>query len=71
MDKNKRAAQLHGFEEASRRLDIRVPTLRKWVAVGKIAHVRLGRRVLIPEAELVRLIEENLVPACGALGSSK
>jgi excisionase family DNA binding protein len=54
--------------EAGRLLSIAPRTIRAWLAVGKIHGVRLGRRVVIPFAELHRLIAdaETTTPACEA-----
>lgn len=38
-------------------------TIRLWVAQRKLASVHLGKRVLIPESEVLRLIEHNTIPA--------
>jgi excisionase family DNA binding protein len=51
------------MEEAARRLGRRPVTVRIWAAARRIAKVKLGRRVLIPVAEVERLINENLTPA--------
>lgn len=38
-------------------------TLRRWAYDGKIASIKLGRRLLIPVAELERLVAEGTRPA--------
>jgi len=38
-------------------------TVRSWLRSRKLAHVRLGRRVLIPADALEAFIRENTVPA--------
>jgi excisionase family DNA binding protein len=42
---------------------LKAPTIRAWANRRKIASVKLGRRLLIPEAEVEKLIERNLRPA--------
>lgn len=49
--------------EAARELALSVHTIRTWIAMRRIAHIRLGRAIRIPAAEIRRLIEENTVPA--------
>lgn len=49
--------------EAARELALSVHTIRTWIAARRIAHIRLGRAIRIPAAEIRRLIEENMVPA--------
>jgi excisionase family DNA binding protein len=58
-----RQSELLSMEEAARRLGLRPVTVRMWAAARRIAKVKLGRRVLIPVAEVERLISENLTPA--------
>jgi excisionase family DNA binding protein len=40
-------------------------TWRAWIRQGKIAVVRLGRRVMVRDEDLQRFIEENRIPARG------
>jgi excisionase family DNA binding protein len=49
--------------EAASELGLSVHTVRAWVAARRMAHIRLGRAIRIPAAEVRRLIEENTVPA--------
>jgi excisionase family DNA binding protein len=42
---------------------IKEPTWRAWILRRKIAVVRLGRSVRIPEEEILRLIREGTTPA--------
>ncbi len=48
--------------EAARKLGMKDPTIRLWMAQGKIAYCKLGRAVRIPESEVDRLIRESLIP---------
>jgi excisionase family DNA binding protein len=49
--------------QAASRLGIKEATLRLWIYQRKVAHVKLGRSVRVPENEIERLIKENLIPA--------
>lgn len=49
--------------QAAERLGLKEATIRAWLSRRKLAHVKLGRAVRIPEAEVERLIRENLIPA--------
>lgn len=55
--------ELLSIEQAAQRLGLRPITIRQWSATRRIARVKLGRRVLIPAAEIDRLIECNITPA--------
>jgi excisionase family DNA binding protein len=55
--------KLLGTDEAAAALGIKPGTIRLWGAQRKIATVKLGRRRLIPEREISRLIAENTIPA--------
>jgi excisionase family DNA binding protein len=37
-------------------------TWRRWAYDGKVGSVKLGKRLLIPSAEISRLVEENTRP---------
>ena len=50
---------LKSINEAAGLLGISPWTVRSWVKAGKLRPVRLGRRVLLSEAELERLIAES------------
>lgn len=41
-------------------------TWRRWAYDGKVASVKLGKRLLIPMAEITRLVEENTRPRLSA-----
>lgn len=38
-------------------------TIRRWAYEGKISSVKLGKRLLIPVAEMERLVRKNTRPA--------
>jgi len=54
---------LLSIPEAAARLGLKPVTIRQWASGRKLARVKLGRRVLIPESEIERLIAQNLTPA--------
>lgn len=54
---------LLNVRQAASRLNVSVSSLRRWIREGRIAIVKLGRAVRIPEGELLRLIEQGLLPA--------
>jgi excisionase family DNA binding protein len=41
-------------------------TWRRWAYDGKVASVKVGRRLLIPASEIERVMHEGLRPALGA-----
>ena len=49
--------------EAAGELGLSVHTIRAWVTARRLAHIRLGRAIRIPAAEIRRVIEQNTVPA--------
>jgi excisionase family DNA binding protein len=51
------------LEEAARRLGLKPVTLRMWASGRKIARVKIGRAVRIPESEIAKIIERGLIPA--------
>ena len=57
---------LLSIEESAARLGLKPVTVRLWAAQRKIGSVKLGRRRLIPEREVDRLVELNLIPALPA-----
>ena len=50
-------------KEAAAELNVSVYTIRAWVAQRRIGHVRLGRAVRVPAAEIQRLLDRGSVPA--------
>jgi excisionase family DNA binding protein len=44
-------------------LGLSIHTVRAWVTARRLAHIRLGRAIRIPAAEIRRIIEANTVPA--------
>jgi excisionase family DNA binding protein len=65
MEKTTATKRLLSTEEASVLTGLKPVTLRLHAALGKIASVKLGRRVMIPADEIERLISENYRPRRG------
>ena len=55
-------APLISMAEFARRLDLAVVTVRMKVARRELDSIKIGRRVLIPESEAVRLVAEGYRP---------
>jgi excisionase family DNA binding protein len=53
---------LKNIDEAAGLLGISPWTVRAWIRIGKLRPVRLGRRVLLSESELERLVAESQEP---------
>jgi excisionase family DNA binding protein len=53
---------LHPVKDAARRLGISVWTLRKKAYDGDVAFVKIGVKLLIPESEMVRIVQEGMRP---------
>jgi excisionase family DNA binding protein len=49
--------------EAAEELGLSVHTIRAWVAERRLTHLRLGRAIRIPAAEIRRVIEASTIPA--------
>jgi excisionase family DNA binding protein len=49
--------------EAATELGLSVHTIRSWVASRRLAHIRLGRAIRIPAAEIRRVIDKNTISA--------
>jgi excisionase family DNA binding protein len=55
--------QLLSVPAFAARLGVQPSTIRAWLMARRISKVKLGRRVLIPNSEVSRLIERGLIPA--------
>jgi excisionase family DNA binding protein len=51
--------RLTSIEEASRRLSVSTFTTRRLIKAKQLRAVRVGKRVLVPEAEIVRVIAQG------------
>lgn len=51
--------QLLTLREASERLSIKVPTVRKWIREGRIASIKIGKVVRISTEDVEALIQES------------
>jgi len=49
-------------QEFARAMNVTVACIRRWLLEGRVAKVKLGRLVRIPEGECQRLIAEGLCP---------
>lgn len=55
-------ARLLTVQQAAGALALSPHTVRAWISQRRLAHIRLGRAVRIPETEVARLIERGTVP---------
>lgn len=62
-DKSARSERPRTVSEAAEELGLSVHTIRAWIASRRLSHLRLGRAIRIPAAEIRRIIEESTVPA--------
>jgi excisionase family DNA binding protein len=53
---------LNPIKAAAQRLGISVWTLRKKAYTGEVASVKIGVKLLIPESEIARMVQEGLRP---------
>ena len=51
--------RLNDIEEASKRLSVSTFTTRRLIKAGQLRAVRIARRVLIPEKEILRAMREG------------
>jgi excisionase family DNA binding protein len=56
-------AGLRSVPEAAQYLRLSVGTMRNWLSQRRLECVKMGRRTLIRQAELDRLISANTIPA--------
>jgi excisionase family DNA binding protein len=54
--------RLLSIDQVAKQLNVPRSTLYNWRHMRKFAVVHLGRRVLIPQTEIDRLIKENITP---------
>jgi excisionase family DNA binding protein len=60
--------RLWRVREAAQFLGMRESGVRRWILLRRVAVVRLGRLVRIPEEEIERLVKEGLRPAASLRG---
>ena len=60
---NSKMGKNFSLNEAAGALGVSPHTLRAWKRQGRLGYLKMGRRILIPEAEVTRLLEKNYVPA--------
>jgi excisionase family DNA binding protein len=56
--------RLLGLNEAGRILGCSYWTLREWTRDGRVPFVRIGRRIMVQESDLRRLIENSRGSVC-------
>jgi excisionase family DNA binding protein len=61
----------YSLTEAAQALSLSVRSLRYLIQTGKLGYARLGRRVLIPHAELERLLRKASVRAIEVLDADE
>ena len=49
--------------EAALELSVSQATIRSWIGQRRLGHLKLGRAVRIPAAEIQRMLEAGYVPA--------
>jgi excisionase family DNA binding protein len=57
--KEEKMKRLHGVKEAAEILGISIYTVRSYIRQSKMTAVRIGRRVLLEESELERLVARS------------
>lgn len=55
---------LLSIDEAAKVLNIKVPTLYRWVHMKKIAFVKMGNKLRFQEDQLMKFIEANTFLPC-------
>ncbi len=62
MAQRKMSMDLLGVAEAEASTGVSRWTWRRWAYDGKVSSVKLGRRLLIPAAEIKKLVTDNTWP---------
>ena len=57
-------------EQAAAELNLSKATIRAWIAQRRLGHIRLGRAIRVPVAEIQRVLQTGFVPA-GRTGRSE
>ena len=50
-------------QQAAAELNLSRATIRAWIAQRRLGHIRLGRAIRVPAAEIRRVLEAGYVPA--------
>ena len=50
-------------EQAAEELNLSKATIRAWIAQRRLGHIRLGRAIRVPVAEIQRVLQAGFVPA--------
>lgn len=58
-----RVTRLLDLREVASRLGLSLHTVRRWASQRRIPVVKLGKRVMVTERDLERLVAENRLPA--------
>ena len=61
---------LHSVESAAKTLSLSPWTVRAYIRQGRIRPVRIGRRVLISEDELQKIVKQGLLVSTTTLGTN-
>lgn len=65
MAMERREEQPRTVEQAAEELNLSKATIRAWIAQRRLGHVRLGRAIRIPAAEIRRVLDRGYIPASG------
>ena len=63
-------SQPRTVEQAAAELNLSKATIRAWIAQRRLGHIRLGRALRVPVAEIQRVLQTGFVPA-GRTGRSE
>lgn len=58
--------QLLSVEQSAAILGVKEQTIRKWLSLGRIGFVKIGRRTLIEQQTITQMIESGRRPAIPA-----
>ncbi|MDZ4117201.1 MAG: helix-turn-helix domain-containing protein [Xanthomonadaceae bacterium] len=61
---------IHSVSEAAHRLGLGRTKIYELIGSGQLRPIRIGRRVLIPESELQRLIDTLIAQAASTAGDT-
>lgn len=58
-DVSGQAEQMNSYRDVAARTTLSIRSVQRLVKSGQLVAVRFGRRVVVPESELLRLIEQG------------